>query len=34
MIAKIQAVGMIEFNSIAAGIEASDNMIKASLWSL
>lgn len=31
MIANIQAVGMIEFNSIAAGIEASDFMIKASL---
>ena len=25
----IQAVGMIEFNSIAAGIEASDRMVKA-----
>ena len=29
MIANIQAVGMIEFNSIAAGIEASDRMVKA-----
>lgn len=29
MIANIQAVGMIEFNSIAAGIEASDKMVKA-----
>ena len=29
MIADIQAVGMIEFNSIAAGIEASDKMVKA-----
>lgn len=27
--AKIQAVGMIEFNSIAVGIEAADHMIKA-----
>ena len=25
----IQAVGMIEFNSIAAGIEAADHMVKA-----
>lgn len=31
MIASIQAVGMIEFNSIAAGIEASDHMVKAAL---
>lgn len=29
MVASIQAVGMIEFNSIAAGIEASDKMVKA-----
>ncbi|WP_461211208.1 BMC domain-containing protein [Desulfocurvus sp. DL9XJH121] len=29
MVASIQAVGMIEFNSIATGIEASDAMIKA-----
>lgn len=29
MIVGIQAVGMIEFNSIAAGIEAADYMVKA-----
>lgn len=29
MIARLQAVGMIEFNSIAAGIEAADAMLKA-----
>ena len=26
---RLQAVGMIEFNSIAAGIEAADAMLKA-----
>ncbi len=31
MKANIQAVGMIEFNSIAAGIEAADHMVKAAL---
>lgn len=30
MTSPIQSVGMIEFSSIAAGIEASDNMLKAS----
>jgi microcompartment protein CcmL/EutN len=29
MDARLQAVGMIEFNSIAAGIEAADYMVKA-----
>lgn len=29
MTAKIQAIGMIEFNSIAVGIESADHMIKA-----
>ena len=29
MSASIQAVGMVEFNSIAAGIEAADAMVKA-----
>ena len=29
MTAKIQSVGMIEFNSIAVGIEAADHMFKA-----
>ncbi len=29
MAEQIQAVGMIEFNSIAAGIEAADQMVKA-----
>lgn len=29
MIARLQAVGMIEFNSIAVGIEAADAMLKA-----
>lgn len=29
MIARLQAVGMIEFNSIALGIEAADAMLKA-----
>ncbi|MBI9084386.1 MAG: BMC domain-containing protein [Desulfobacterales bacterium] len=29
MMANIQAVGMIEFNSIAVGIEAADRMVKA-----
>ena len=33
MIAGLQAVGMIEYNSIAAGIEAADAMVKASLTS-
>ena len=27
----IQALGMIEFNSIAAGIETADRMVKAAL---
>jgi microcompartment protein CcmL/EutN len=31
MEAKLQAVGMIEFNSIAVGIEAADLMVKAAL---
>jgi len=29
VIARLQAVGMIEFNSIAVGIEAADAMLKA-----
>jgi microcompartment protein CcmL/EutN len=31
VIARLQAVGMIEYNSIAVGIEAADAMVKASL---
>ena len=31
MIVKIQAMGMIEFNSIAAGVEAADAMVKAAV---